>query len=150
MRVKHRRGFDQGGHWLGAAPAARSVDDDLQTATQGAYLSAPGRSLDQETRQALERTSLTATGTGISIHSLNHPPVILAGKPTTPLGGPRALAVVALLRDMAQRYGTAVIVMMHDEKIILSFPRPYRSGMDRPISSIGGRPFPPSRPRGLE
>lgn len=57
---------------------------------------------------------------------VNHPPVILADEPTAPLDGARALAVVALLADMARRYGTAVIVVTHDEKIIPSFPRLYQ------------------------
>lgn len=57
---------------------------------------------------------------------MNHPPVILADEPTAPLDGARALAVVSLLADMARRYGTAVIVLTHDEKIIPSFPRLYQ------------------------
>lgn len=57
---------------------------------------------------------------------VNHPPVILADEPTAPLDGARALAVVSLLSDMARRYGTAVIVVTHDEKIIPSFPRLYQ------------------------
>ena len=55
----------------------------------------------------------------------NQPPVILADEPTAPLDSDRALAVVRILNDMAQRYQTAVIVVTHDEKIIPTFRRIY-------------------------
>lgn len=56
---------------------------------------------------------------------VNHPPVILADEPTAPLDSARALAVVRILHDMAQRFQTAVIVVTHDEKIIPTFKRLY-------------------------
>lgn len=56
---------------------------------------------------------------------VNHPPVILADEPTAPLDSTRALAVMRILNDMAQRYGAAIIVVTHDEKIIPTFKRIY-------------------------
>ena len=56
---------------------------------------------------------------------VNHPPVILADEPTAPLDSERAMAVVRILNDMAQRYQTAVIVVTHDEKIIPTYRRIY-------------------------
>ena len=56
---------------------------------------------------------------------VNHPPVILADEPTAPLDSERALSVVRILNDMAQRYGAAIIVVTHDEKIIPTFKRIY-------------------------
>ncbi len=56
---------------------------------------------------------------------VNRPPVILADEPTAPLDSERALAVIRILNDMAQRYQTAVIVVTHDEKIIPTFKRIY-------------------------
>lgn len=57
---------------------------------------------------------------------VNRPPVILADEPTAPLDSVRALAVVRILNDMAQRFQTAVIVVTHDEKIIPTFKRIYQ------------------------
>jgi len=56
---------------------------------------------------------------------VNRPPVILADEPTAPLDSQRALAVIALLNQMARRFETAVIVVTHDEKIIPTFKRIY-------------------------
>lgn len=56
---------------------------------------------------------------------VNHPPVILADEPTAPLDSARALAVIRILNDMAQRFETAIIVVTHDEKIIPTFERIY-------------------------
>jgi putative ABC transport system ATP-binding protein len=56
---------------------------------------------------------------------VNRPPVILADEPTAPLDSERAMAVIRILNDMAQRYQTAVIVVTHDEKIIPTFRRIY-------------------------
>ena len=55
----------------------------------------------------------------------NHPPVILADEPTAPLDSERALNVVRMLKQMAQQYQTAIIVVTHDEKIIPTFKRIY-------------------------
>lgn len=55
----------------------------------------------------------------------NNPPVILADEPTAPLDSERALGVVRILNDMAQRHQTAIIVVTHDEKIIPTFRRLY-------------------------
>ena len=56
---------------------------------------------------------------------VNRPPVILADEPTAPLDSERALTVIRILNDMAQRFETAVIVVTHDEKIIPTFKRIY-------------------------
>ncbi len=56
----------------------------------------------------------------------NRPPVILADEPTAPLDSHRALSVMRLLHDIAARFGTAVIVVTHDENIIPVFRRLYR------------------------
>ncbi len=56
---------------------------------------------------------------------VNRPPVILADEPTAPLDSERALAVVRILNDMAQKFETAIIVVTHDEKIIPTFKRIY-------------------------
>ncbi len=56
---------------------------------------------------------------------VNRPPVILADEPTAPLDSARAMSVVRILHDMAQRFETAVIVVTHDEKIIPTFKRIY-------------------------
>lgn len=56
---------------------------------------------------------------------VNRPPVILADEPTAPLDSVRAMSVVRILHDMAQRFQTAIIVVTHDEKIIPTFKRIY-------------------------
>ena len=56
---------------------------------------------------------------------VNRPPVILADEPTAPLDSQRAMAVIRILNDMAQRFETAIIVVTHDEKIIPTFRRIY-------------------------
>jgi len=75
---------------------------------------------------------------------VNHPPVILADEPTAPLDSERALAVVRILNDMAQRFDTAVIVVTHDEKIIPTFRRIYHIRDGRTIEQAGeARPINP-------
>ncbi len=56
---------------------------------------------------------------------VNRPPVILADEPTAPLDSERALTVIRILHDMAQKFETAIIVVTHDEKIIPTFKRIY-------------------------
>ncbi|MDD4967649.1 ABC transporter ATP-binding protein [Halothiobacillus sp.] len=56
---------------------------------------------------------------------INRPPVILADEPTAPLDSERAMAVIRILNEMAQKYETAIIVVTHDEKIIPTFKRIY-------------------------
>ena len=56
---------------------------------------------------------------------VNRPPVILADEPTAPLDSQRAMAVIRILNEMAQRFETAIIVVTHDEKIIPTFKRIY-------------------------
>ncbi len=56
---------------------------------------------------------------------VNRPPVILADEPTAPLDSERALAVIRILNTMAEKFGTAIIVVTHDEKIIPTFKRIY-------------------------
>jgi putative ABC transport system ATP-binding protein len=55
----------------------------------------------------------------------NKPPVVLADEPTAPLDSERALTVIRMLNRMAEQYGTAIIVVTHDEKIIPTFRRLY-------------------------
>lgn len=56
---------------------------------------------------------------------VNRPPVILADEPTAPLDSERAMAVIRILNEMAQKFETAIIVVTHDEKIIPTFKRIY-------------------------
>lgn len=56
----------------------------------------------------------------------NNPSIILADEPTAPLDGHRSLAVIKLLNDLAEKYGTAIIVVTHDEVVIPTFKRIYR------------------------
>lgn len=56
---------------------------------------------------------------------INRPPVILADEPTAPLDSERAMSVIRILNDMAQKFQTAIIVVTHDEKIIPTFKRIY-------------------------
>lgn len=56
----------------------------------------------------------------------NNPPVILADEPTAPLDSHRSLAVIKLLNELAKQYGTAIIVVTHDEVVIPTFRRIYR------------------------
>ena len=74
---------------------------------------------------------------------VNHPPVILADEPTAPLDSTRALAVMRILNQMAQRYGAAIIVVTHDEKIIPTFKRIYHIRDGRTEEEAGeGREIP--------
>ena len=73
---------------------------------------------------------------------VNRPPVVLADEPTAPLDSTRALAVIRILNDMAQRFETAVIVVTHDEKIIPTFKRIYhiRDGVTHEEAGEGRAP----------
>ena len=73
---------------------------------------------------------------------VNHPPVILADEPTAPLDSVRAMSVVRILRDMAQRLEAAIIVVTHDEKIIPTFKRIYqiRDGVTQEVEGEGRPP----------
>ena len=72
----------------------------------------------------------------------NRPPVILADEPTAPLDSERALAVVRILHQMAQRAHTAIIVVTHDEKIIPTFKRIYHIRDGQTVEEAGeGRPL---------
>ena len=73
---------------------------------------------------------------------VNHPPVILADEPTAPLDSERALAVIKILNDMAEKFQTAIIVVTHDEKIIPTFKRIYNIGDGVTYEEAGeGRSF---------
>jgi putative ABC transport system ATP-binding protein len=74
---------------------------------------------------------------------VNHPPVILADEPTAPLDSQRALAVIAILNDMARQYETAIIIVTHDEKIIPTFRRIYhiRDGRTHEEAGEGKSPY---------
>ncbi|TXI09149.1 MAG: ABC transporter ATP-binding protein [Novosphingobium sp.] len=74
---------------------------------------------------------------------INRPPVSLADEPTAPLDSERAMAVMRILNEMAEKYQTAIIIVTHDEKIIPTFKRIYHirdgitseeAGEGRPIS----------------
>jgi len=67
----------------------------------------------------------------------NHPPVILADEPTAPLDSERALNVMRMLKQMAQQYQTAIIVVTHDEKIIPTFKRIYHIRDGRTYEEAG-------------
>ena len=68
---------------------------------------------------------------------VNEPPIILADEPTAPLDSERALTVIRILNQMAQRFQTAIIVVTHDEKIIPTFERIYRIRDGRTIEEAG-------------
>ena len=68
---------------------------------------------------------------------VNQPPIILADEPTAPLDSERALIVVRILNEMAQRFGTAIIVVTHDEKIIPTFRRIYHIRDGRTYEQAG-------------
>lgn len=70
---------------------------------------------------------------------VNQPPIILADEPTAPLDSDRALTVIRILNEMAQRFHTAVIVVTHDEKIIPTFGRIYRIRNGRTYEEAGQR-----------
>ncbi len=73
---------------------------------------------------------------------VNRPPVILADEPTAPLDSVRALTVIRILNDMAVKFGTAIIVVTHDEKIIPTFRRIYHIRDGVPHEEAGeGRGF---------
>ena len=67
----------------------------------------------------------------------NHPPIILADEPTAPLDSERALTVMRMLKQMAQQYQTAIIVVTHDEKIIPTFKRIYHIRDGRTYEEAG-------------
>jgi putative ABC transport system ATP-binding protein len=67
----------------------------------------------------------------------NRPPVILADEPTAPLDSERALAVMRILNQMASQYQTAIIVVIHDEKIIPTFRRLYNIRDGRAFEEAG-------------
>lgn len=86
------------------------------------------KALDVEHRAAAMPSQLSGgeqQRVAIARGLVNRPPVILADEPTAPLDSVRALAVVRILNDMAARFGTAIIVVTHDEKIIPTFRRIY-------------------------
>lgn len=73
---------------------------------------------------------------------INRPPVILADEPTAPLDSERAMAVIRILNEMAQKFQTAIIVVTHDEKIIPTFKRIYhiRDGVTHEEAGEGRSP----------
>lgn len=86
------------------------------------------KALDVEHRAAAMPSQLSGgeqQRVAIARGLVNRPPVILADEPTAPLDSIRALAVIRILNDMAARFGTAIIVVTHDEKIIPTFKRIY-------------------------
>ena len=86
------------------------------------------KALDVEHRSAAMPSQLSGgeqQRVAIARGLVNRPPVILADEPTAPLDSVRALAVIRILNDMAVKFGTAIIVVTHDEKIIPTFKRIY-------------------------
>ncbi len=67
----------------------------------------------------------------------NKPPIVLADEPTAPLDSERALTVVRILHQLAADYGTAIIVVTHDEKIIPTFKRIYHIRDGRTVEEAG-------------
>jgi len=86
------------------------------------------KALDVEHRAAAMPSQLSGgeqQRVAIARGLVNRPPVILADEPTAPLDSVRALTVIRILNDMAVKFGTAIIVVTHDEKIIPTFKRIY-------------------------
>lgn len=86
------------------------------------------KALDVEHRAAAMPSQLSGgeqQRVAIARGLVNRPPVILADEPTAPLDSVRALTVMRILNDMAVKFGTAIIVVTHDEKIIPTFKRIY-------------------------
>jgi len=86
------------------------------------------KALDVEHRAAAMPSQLSGgeqQRVAIARGLVNRPPVILADEPTAPLDSVRALIVIRILNDMAAKFGTAIIVVTHDEKIIPTFKRIY-------------------------
>jgi putative ABC transport system ATP-binding protein len=86
------------------------------------------KALDVEHRAAAMPSQLSGgeqQRVAIARGLVNRPPVILADEPTAPLDSVRALTVIRILNDMAIKFGTAIIVVTHDEKIIPTFKRIY-------------------------
>ena len=103
------------------------------------------RSLDVESRAKAMPAQLSGgeqQRVAIARGLVNRPPVILADEPTAPLDSERAMAVIRILNDMAQRFETAVIVVTHDEKIIPTFKRIYhiRDGVTHEEAGEGRTP----------
>ncbi len=86
------------------------------------------KALDVEHRAAAMPSQLSGgeqQRVAIARGLVNRPPVILADEPTAPLDSVRALTVIRILNNMAVKFGTAIIVVTHDEKIIPTFKRIY-------------------------
>jgi putative ABC transport system ATP-binding protein len=86
------------------------------------------KALDVEHRAAAMPSQLSGgeqQRVAIARGLVNRPPVILADEPTAPLDSVRALTVIRILNDMAVKFGTAIVVVTHDEKIIPTFKRIY-------------------------
>jgi len=67
----------------------------------------------------------------------NRPPVILADEPTAPLDSERALGVMRILNQMAEKFQAAIIVVTHDEKIIPTFKRIYHIRDGQTVEEAG-------------
>ena len=68
---------------------------------------------------------------------VNQAPIILADEPTAPLDSERAMTVIRILNEMAQRFQAAIIVVTHDEKIIPTFRRIYHIRDGRTYEEAG-------------
>lgn len=103
------------------------------------------KALDVEHRAAAMPSQLSGgeqQRVAIARGLVNRPPVILADEPTAPLDSVRALTVIRILNKMAAKYGTAIIVVTHDEKIIPTFKRIYNIRDGVTIEEAGdGRGF---------
>lgn len=122
-------------------PMLAGVDNDVARARALELLTA----LDVQHRAVAMPSQLSGgeqQRVAIARGLINRPPVILADEPTAPLDSERALTVIRILNDLAQRYQTAIIVVTHDEKIIPTFKRIYhiRDGITHEEQGEG-RPF---------
>jgi putative ABC transport system ATP-binding protein len=68
---------------------------------------------------------------------VNQAPIVLADEPTAPLDSARAMTVIRILNEMAQRFRTAIVVVTHDEKIIPTFKRIYHIRDGRTYEEAG-------------
>ena len=68
---------------------------------------------------------------------VNQAPIILADEPTAPLDSERAMTVIRILNEMAQRFQAAIVVVTHDEKIIPTFKRIYHIRDGRTYEEAG-------------
>ena len=67
----------------------------------------------------------------------HRPPLVLADEPTASLDAGAANAVMALLTELAQEHGSAVLLVSHDEQ--LATRHGFATVLCRPVGSVAGR-----------